>query len=101
MAALTTRPLEWRGDPTVLVYAVRYALTSRGSHAPELLRQTLAANADQIPAGARTAIVRDVTAWLDAGAGRDSSRLEREPWVMALAALGVRRRPPGPARPAP
>lgn len=85
-AISTSRPLEWRGDPVVLVYAVRYALGSHGSHAPELLRQTLADNRDALPPTALAAIVRDITTWLD-GPGRASSPVDRDTWARAQAAL--------------
>lgn len=76
----------WRGDPTLIVYAVRYAL-GRTSHAPELVRQAIAANAEELPGNARNAIATAITEWLD-GPGADAPRVVREPWVMALACLG-------------
>lgn len=84
----------WRGDPTLIVYAVRYAL-GRTSHAPEMVRQAIAANAEELPGNARNAIATAITEWLD-GPGADAPRVVREPWVMALAALGQRTK----ARPA-
>lgn len=87
----------WRGDPALIVYAVRYALGRGNSHAPELCRQAIAANRDQLPAAARNTITADITTWLD-GAGATAAPPVREPWVMALAALGVRRRTPVGAR---
>lgn len=89
-----TRPVDqhltWCGDPTILVYAVRYALGRQGSHAPVLVANTVTANARQLSVGARTAIVRDLTAWLDT-VGADSPPADKDPWIAALRALGVGR----------
>jgi hypothetical protein len=96
-AVTTTTPLEWVGDPMVLVYAVRYALTSHGSHVPELLRQTLAANSAQLPPAARRAISRDIQAWLDADDGY-APATERATWIRAHQAIQVRRAQPNVSR---
>lgn len=100
-----TGPLVWRGDATILVYATRWALGRRGSHAPILVCDAIRVNAQQLPHAARQVIAREVTGWLD-GPGATAPRDDREPWVLALAALGVRRRTvcaetPLPDRPAP
>ena len=88
-----TPPLDWVGDPTVLVYAVRYALTSHGSHVPELLRSTLAANSDQLPPQARRAISRDIQTWLDSDDGNQDA-VERATWRAAHAAIQIKRAKP-------
>lgn len=90
MTAAQPKPITFIGDPTVIVYAVRWALGRRGSHAPDVVADAVNVNADQLPHGARQVIVREVTAWLD-GPGAAASRQERAPWVTALAAFGVRR----------
>lgn len=87
---MTAQDLTWRGDPTLLVYAVRYALGRTGSHAPLLVANTITANARQLSGGARQAIVRDLTAWLDT-LGADALPADKDPWIAALRALGVRR----------
>ncbi|TKJ24334.1 hypothetical protein [Blastococcus sp. CCUG 61487] len=83
----------WRGDPALLVYAVRYALTRQasGSPAPLVVLRALQANRNDLPATAQQAIARDVGAWLD-GPGAEQAPADRGPWIMALATLGVRRR---------
>lgn len=81
----------WQGDPTILVFAVRYALGRTGSHVGVLVAGTVRVNARQIPAGTRIALVRDMTAWLDT-VGVDAPASQRDPWVQALAALGVVRK---------
>lgn len=86
-----TDPLTWQGDPTIIVYATRWALGRLGSHAPILVANTIRANHKNLPHGAREVLIRDITRWLD-GPGATATRMDREPWVLALAALGVRRR---------
>lgn len=88
----TDEPLVWQGDPTIVVYATRWALGRRGSHAAILVASAIRANADKLPHGAREVLIRDVTGWLD-GPGATALRVDREPWVLALSALGVRRSP--------
>lgn len=88
MSALT-----WNGDPSILVYAARWALThGTGSHAGHLVAATIWANHRQLPAPARHLLVREITCWLD-GRGLAAGPDERRPWVDALDMLG------GPARP--
>lgn len=83
----------WRGDPALIVYAVRYALRSpSGSPSAIVVLRSVQANRGSLPVNTQQVIVRDVAAWLD-GPGADKSAAQREPWVLALAALGVRRKP--------
>lgn len=84
-------PLTWQGDATILIYATRWALGRRGSHAPILVANAIRVNHEKLPHGAREVLLRDITGWLD-GRGAVSPAADREPWVLALAALGVRRR---------
>lgn len=91
MTAPPASPVTFQADPTVLVYAVRWALGRRGSHAPMLVAGTVRENVKVLPSPARRVLVRDITGWLD-GRGCDAPRVDREPWVLALAALGVSRR---------
>lgn len=90
-------PLEWRGDPTVLVYAVRYALGSHGSHAPELVRQALTVNVQQLTPAARRAITSDIQDWLDNDDGT-ATATERATWSRALAAVRIPRAQPNVTR---
>lgn len=99
--------LAWSGDPTILVYAARWALEAHGCHAPQLVAAAVLVNAERLPHGARGVLVRDITAWLD-GRGLDQPGEARQPWVDALDALGGPRRAafmrgelPPPAIPAP
>jgi hypothetical protein len=87
-AVPVSRPLNWVGDPTVLVYAIRWTLANRGgSHASRLVANTVMDNAHHIPAGTRGAMARDINKWLTEGPGRDAPRSERLPWVDVLACL--------------
>src|SRR4051812_32006445 len=79
----------WVGDPSILVYAARYALTLRGGHVPEFVHQSIEANVGQLTAAARQAIVRDVRTWLNYGPGLDATAQDRAVWIAVLAALGV------------
>lgn len=83
----------WRGDPALIVYAVRYALTrsASASLAPTVVLRSVQANRGSLPANTQNVIVKDVAAWLD-GAGADEPPAQREPWVLVLAALGIRRK---------
>jgi hypothetical protein len=80
----------WSGDPSIIVFAVRYALGRRGCHGPELVRQAIAANAHNLPEPARRTIAREVGAWLD-GDGRQSPAADRAPWSSVLERVGGRR----------
>lgn len=89
-AATDDPPLLWRGDPTIIVLAVRYAVGRSGSDAPDLVAQAVILNAARLPESARRIIIRAILGWLDfAGASATASR--REPWVRALGALGIDR----------
>jgi hypothetical protein len=83
-------PLSFIGDPSVIVYAARWALGRRGSHAATLVADAISVNSDRLPHGARQVIIREVAAWLD-GPGATAAREDRAPWVTALAAFGIRR----------
>lgn len=93
MTAQVETPLQWTGDPTVLVYAVRYALRSRGSHAGALVASTLAANTDQLPPAARRVITSEVEDWLEEP-DNTATPTERATWKQALVAIQVRRAKP-------
>lgn len=87
-SAVLTRPAvppSWAGDPSVLVYAVRYALTIRG-HVPSFVEQAIALNAALLPPAARRLIVRDVKEWLSY-AGADQEPATRAVWIAVLAHL--------------
>lgn len=86
-----TGDLTWSGDPTILVYAARWALEAHGCHAPQLVAAAVLVNAERLPHGARQVLVRDITAWLDSR-GLDRTGEQRQPWVDALHALGGPRR---------
>lgn len=87
VAPLPATPPFWVGDPSILVFATRYALTARG-HVAEFVRQSIAANAEVLTGAARRLIVRDITAWLDYD-GATAPAADRAVWIAALAALGV------------
>lgn len=84
----------WRGDEVFLVWGIRHVLrsSSPNPHAAVTVLDTLRANVEQLGAGVKQTIVKDISDWLDGPAGQDASRFQREQWVLALAALGVRRR---------
>lgn len=79
----------WVGDPAILVFATRYALTVHGFHVPEFVAQAVTANAITLSPGARRAIVRDVRTWLDGEHGATAKADERARWIAVLAALGA------------
>jgi hypothetical protein len=80
----------FHADPTVLVYAVRHVLHHPGAHAAIAVTHAIRGNVGQLTASSRSAIVRDVTGWLD-GPGSNAAPTDRAPWVQCLTALGVRR----------
>jgi hypothetical protein len=86
----TTVRTWWSGDPSIIVFAVRYALGRRGCHGPELVRRTIAANAANLPEPARRTIAREVQDWLD-GDGRLSPEADRATWDAVLERVGGRR----------
>lgn len=90
-APVLTRPApppSWVGDPLILVYAVRHALTVRGGHVPRFVEQSISANARLLSMASRRVIVRDIREWLNDETNHAPAD-ERAVWISALAALGV------------
>lgn len=84
--AIDEPPLLWHGDPSVIVYAVRHVLEHPGSHAPELVAQTVELNADVLPESARRLVTRAIRSWLRDPSTRPGNprRAVWEPVVEAL-----------------
>lgn len=83
-------PPSWVGDPLILVYAVRHALTIRGGHVPRFVLQSIEQNAHLLSLAGRRVVARDIEAWLD-DPGWEAPAEERAVWLAALAALAVTR----------
>jgi hypothetical protein len=81
--AATTVRTWWSGDPSIIVFAVRYALGRRGCHGPQLVGQAIAANAHNLPEPARRAIASDVEDWLD-DEGDHAPEADRALWSAVL-----------------
>jgi hypothetical protein len=81
-------PPVWIGDPLILIYAVRHALTVAGGHVPLFVQQAVEQNAGLLSTTARRAIARDIRARLD-DRENPASAGERSVWIAALAALGA------------
>lgn len=81
-------PAVWVGDPLILIYAVRHALTVPGGHVPRFVQQSVELNAGLLSSTARKAIARDISAWLD-DPDNPAPASERAVWIAALAALGA------------
>jgi hypothetical protein len=88
--AATTVRTWWSGDPSIIVFAVRYALGRRGCHGPELVRQAIAANAHNLPETARRMIAREVGDWLT-DEGHEVPDADQAPWFDVLERVGGRR----------
>lgn len=82
-------PAMWLGDPLILVYAVRHALTLPAGHITTFVQRAVAGNARGLSTAGRRVIARDVRAWLDdGGQGADATPEERAGWIVTLAVLG-------------
>jgi len=82
-------PLLWRGDPTVIVYAVRHVLEHPGSHAPELVAQAVLLNVRRLPDPARRVLRRAITSWIaEHTESRRQAPAMLDLWRGVLEALG-------------
>lgn len=84
----------WSGDPSIIVFAVRYALGRRGCHGPQLVGQAIAANSHNLPEPARRAIASDVEDWLEEEGGQ-APEADRALWSAVLERVASHSAPSG------